>query len=826
MTSDVQPLGRRDFNQGWAVRRKVTAFQELGGASGSEWTDVTLPHDALISTARTADAPAGETSGYFPGGSFEYRTTLRHDEADRDSQIFLEFDGVYRDAMVYVNGALAGQHAFGYSRFVVRIDPYLREGQANEIRVTCRAHVDSRWYAGAGIYRDVHLIVKPAVHLAVDGVRVSTPDVDDARAVVQAVVTVRNASLRPATARIVMRVVDAGGAVVATATQPVSTLPGDDARTLSRLVVAHPDLWSADAPHLYRLEVELRTDDAVVDSQRVGFGIRTLQVDPEHGLRVNGRAVALRGACIHADNGPLGAAAISRAEERKIELLKAAGFNAIRSSHHPAGSALLDACDRLGMYVIDETFDMWTSGKSDDDYAFDFARWWESDVEALVVKDYNHPSVLFYSIGNEIPELGSGDGGRWSRLLATKVRELDPTRFVTNGVNGFVAVLDAVLAGMQQKREAAASGTSAGGINGMMTAMGQFMDQLQASPMVTERTEESYAALDVAGMNYGEARYESDRELFPGRVIIGTETWPAQIDRNWDLVTRSSHVLGDFTWTGMDYLGETGIGVVQYADQGSGGGGGSFSTSYPGLTAGCGDLDITGHARTISAYRQVVFGLLDAPAIAVHRPERHDAQVAIATPWSWSDTVASWTWPGFVGRPIGVEVYSDAEEVELLLDGASVGRSKVGETRRFRADFELTYQPGELTAVALRGGVEVSRSSLVSATGTVQLSVRPDRTTIDAGSHDLAFVSVTLTDEHGVVQNTSDRQVRVHVAGPGVLQGLGSGAPVTEEGFCSPEHRTYDGRALAVVRPTGVGEITVTVEADGCEPVTVTVRAA
>lgn len=822
MTSEAWQVGRREFNSNWSVRRKVTAFQELGGSAGAQWDEVTLPHDALISTPRTPHAAGGETSGYFEGGTFEYRKVLDVPASTAGMQVHLEFDGVYRDAMVYVNGALAGQHAFGYSRFTVRIDPYLHVGQENELRVTCRANVDSRWYTGAGIYRDVHMIVKAPVHIALDGVCVTTPDVDQDQAVVDGEVTVRNADLCTTTVRVNARVLNAAGVEVAASTQPLTLLPGESGRVRARMSVEAPDLWSAETPTLYRLAVEVADGDIVLDAEEVVFGIRTLQVDPVRGLRINGQSVKLRGACIHSDNGPLGAAAIGRAEERKIELLKAAGFNAIRSSHHPASSALLDACDRLGMYVMDETFDMWTSSKSDDDYASDFGQWWERDVESLVLKDRNHPSVIFYSIGNEIPELGSPTGGRWSRLLAEKVRSLDPTRLVTNGVNGFVAVLDSVLEGMKQRREATST-DSGSGVNGMMTEMEQFMGQLQSSPMVTTRTEEAYAVLDVAGMNYGEARYELDKDLFPGRVIVGTETWPAQIDRNWQLVTQHDHVIGDFTWTGMDYLGEVGIGVVRYAD-GTEGASTSFSTSYPGLTAGCGDLDIIGQPGTISAYRQTVFGLRSEPSIAVQRPGNYGREISVATPWSWSDTIASWTWHGYEGHPVRVEVYSDADEVDLLLDGALVARAEVGRSRAFRADFELTYRPGELTAVALRDGIETGRSSLTSASTSVVLRAEADRSQVEANTRDLVFVDLTLTDEMGRVQNGSDRQVRVSVHGPGVLQGLGSGARVSDENFGSGERRTVDGRALAIVRPTGLGEITVVAEADGCEPEAVVVQ--
>ncbi|MFI9172501.1 glycoside hydrolase family 2 protein [Streptomyces lincolnensis] len=817
-----------DFNTDWNYRRKVTPFQELGGAAGSPWTSVTLPHDALITTERHAQAPGGHTNGYFNGGAFEYRKTFTVSEQDRGKLMFLEFDGVYRDAVVTVNGALAGRHAFGYSRFVVRIDPYLRFGGDNEIGVSCRAHLDSRWYTGCGIYRDVRLIVKNPAHLAVDGVRITTPDVDEAIAITEIAARVQNASAVTTTLRVSAVITDDEGAEVARGKAPVTLLPADAETVRLRLPVDRPRRWSADTPTRYFARVELTDGDRVVDETVVPFGIRTVRADARRGLRVNGVEVKLRGACLHGDNGPLGAAAIGRAEERKIELLKAAGFNAIRSSHHPASSALLDTCDRLGMYVMDEAFDIWTQGKSDFDYSADFSQWWERDLEAMVAKDFNHPSVIFYSIGNEIPETGTPDGGRWSRRLAEKLRALDGTRLVTNGINGFVSVLDLVLGGMAQQREAArstdaAAGEQGGGVNGMMNAFGEMMGRIVSSPMVTERTEESFAALDVAGMNYGESRYGLDSDLFPDRVIVGTETWPTVIDRNWDLVKKHPHVIGDFTWTGLDYLGETGIGVVKYAGAEDGGQG--FSTVYPGLSAYCGDLDLVGHRRPVSYYREIVFGMRTEPYIAVRRPEHHGCPIAVSTPWAWSDCVSSWSWPGFEGAPVHVEVYADADEVELLLDGEPIGLCAVGTERAFRADFEVLYQAGELVAVARRNGEVVGRTSLVTATGPTRLSLTADRDKVRVGTRDLAFVTITLTDESGTVPNATDREVRVTVSGAGVLQGLGSGAPVTEETFNGPARHTYDGRALAVIRPTGAGTIVLEAQAEGCPPARLTLTA-
>jgi beta-galactosidase len=816
-------IGRVRFNDGWSFRTKTTAFQELGGSSASGWAEVHLPHDALIGQERRSDARRGETNGYFPDGAFEYRRTLHASAEDEGRQVLLEFDGVYRDAAVYVNGHLAGQRAFGYSRFTVRIDPFLEFGDDNEIRVECRTHLDSRWYAGAGIYRDVHLVVKNPGHIVADSIRVSTPHVEVDAATVEVVTEVANTGLRTKTYVLDAVVLAPGGDPVAAGRSPVTLLPGERATVRRRLHITGPLLWSVDTPHLHDVLLSLRDGDDVIDEEAVALGIRSLTLDPFHGLRINGQVVKLRGACIHLDNGPLGVVSMRAAEERKVARLKEAGFNAIRSSHNPMSTALLDACDKLGLLVMDETFDVWTSSKSDYDYAFDFPEWWERDVEALVAKDFNHPSVIFYSIGNEIPETGTPIGSRWGRKLAEKVRSLDATRFVTNGINPFVSMLDTIVPQMKARREATADDAVGGGVNTMMAGFGAMMGHIQSSEAATERTEESFAVLDVAGMNYADARYEQDRDRFPDRIIVGTETWPSSIAGNWALVQADARVIGDFTWTGWDYLGETGIGTVRYVqatDGGTDAAGEStgFSGGFPELTAWCGDIDITGVRRPVSYFRETVFGLRSQPYIAVDRPAFHDVPIAVATPWSWTDSLGSWSWAGFEDRPVRVEVYSDADEVELLLDGVVLGRSRVGEPHPFRATFETTYQPGTLEAIAYAGGVETGRSVIRSAAEAIVLSAHTERTELRLDGTDLGYVNIALTDPDGILHTTHDRSVSVHVDGPAVLQALGSGSPSTSETFAEDTHTTFDGRALAIVRPTGPGRITVTVSAEGAIP--------
>lgn len=806
-------MTRSAFNDGWTVRPKTSIFAQLGG-QGEAAVPVTLPHDALIGQERTSDGLG--KSAYFPrSAAFEYSKEFEVPAEWAQKRVSLELDGAYRDAVVFLNGDVVGQRPYGYTAFVLPLDDYLRYGETNTLRVEVRAHDDSRWYTGAGITRGASLLVDEFVHSTPFGVRVTTPDVDAERAAVEVCVEVVNASTRLRTISVDLDVLDADGAVVASGSAPVTLRAGGEERARIRTYVSEPALWNVDSPHLYSARVRLRDGDDKREERIERFGIRTIRIDPQHGLRINGETVKLRGACIHHDNGPLGAAAFPAAEARRVERLKAAGFNAIRSAHNPISRAMLDACDRLGMLVMDEAFDIWTESKSSFDYSLRFADWWERDIESMVAQDFNHPSVIFYSIGNEIPETGSPLGSQLGRRIAEKVRALDSTRLVTNGVNGFVSTIADVMVMMRER----GGGGAAGGVNDAMGSAGDMMNRVTASPLVTAKTEETFSVLDVAGLNYGDGRYELDRDLFPNRVIVGTETFPGHIDVLWDLVTRNGHVIGDFTWTGWDYLGEVGIGRVRYADEAL-----EFEAPYPWRTAWCGDIDITGHRRTISYYRETVFGLRGEPYIAVHRPETHGRQAATGG-WAWTDSINSWTWASEPGAPIVVDVYSDAEEVELVVNGETVGRSTVGDERAFQTRFDTTYQPGEIVAVAFTGGAEVARTTLTTASGAPGLVVAAERSELRVEAGDLAYVPIELRDERGVLSTDSDTTVTVEVEGAGVLQALSSGRPDSAEPFHSSSCTTFDGRALAIVRPTGAGEITVTVAAEGLRTVVTTVVA-
>ena len=817
-------MNRTSFNHDWHVRPKVSHFLELIGGSAEPWEAVTLPHDAMIGGRRNPDEHWG--NGFFPGGVWQYEKTFVADDELRGKRVLLEFEGVYRGASVWVNGALAGHRPYGYTDFSVSIGEHLRFGQENVVQVHAMSHQDSRWYTGAGIYRPVHLVVGEPLHLALDGVTVTTPDVDDGGAVVAVATTVENESLVTMTTTVTTEVLDDTGAVVARDVAPLTMFPGATETLRQRLLVAQPRRWSVDAPNLYSCRTTVETDGEAIDRETTTFGIRTLAVDAMRGLRINGEPVELRGACIHHDNGVIGAATIPRADERRVEILKEAGFNALRSAHHPMSSEMLAACDRAGMLVMDEAFDMWAEQKNDDDYGRVFPDWWEADVDAMVRKDRNHPSVIMYSIGNEIPDTGSSSGARMGRAICERVRAIDGTRIVTNSINHMLACGPAMFASLGEGTGAPSTDGEMG-VNTMMTMMEQWLPVLLQQEVVDATTAESFSYLDVGGYNYAESRYAMDHELHPQRVIVGSETNPAKIARNWELVRELPHVIGDFTWTGWDYLGESGIGRMRYAKDVAGeGGAGGFMADYPWITANVGDIDITGFRLPVSYWREIVWGLRDTPYVVVRPPAHHGDTANLRQMWTFTDAIASWSWPGSEGQPITVEVYADADEVELLVNGESVGRAEVGDAHPFIASIDTTYTPGELVAVAYRGGAETGRCTLASPTGSLQLDVQVDRPEIDATDRDLAYVAVTLVDADGNLYSTEDRPVTVTVDGPAVLQGFGSGNPCTEETFGSDTHDTYHGRALAVVRPTGPGTITVTASTKGCDDRTVTIEAA
>ena len=792
-------MKRENFNKDWTVKKGG----ELSFQVGQSAKKIKLPHDAMREEKRRADIKNGAQKGFFPNGEWEY---LKEFETDA-KHVVLEFEGIQNNARVYINECLAGQRPYGYSMFCVEADRYLQEGM-NEIRVVCSTLDDSRWYTGAGIYRDVTLLTSGLCYIQPNSLRIYTEELTNDYGVIVVEGLVKNDSEKATKIfRVKIEIFDAEGNPVTEETIPITVFRGQEGKIHRRLSIGKPAVWDTENPRLYLCRVTLLSDDGVEDADQDFFGIRKIFLDKDHGLRINGKEVKLRGACIHHDNGVLGAVSVRAAEERRIKRLKSAGFNAVRMAHNPASRCLLNACDKYGMLVMDEAFDCWATEKSPHDYAQYFTTWWEDDLVSMVERDFNHPSVILYSTGNEVGDIGLITGSVYARKLSEKLRELDPTRYLTNGVNSAYGLKDGV------KRHVTEHMKVGGNINEITARLPEIIEEVKSESEFAVTMEEAFANVDIAGYNYLTQRYEIDKELYPERIIVGTETFPRTIDKNWTLVKKHPHIIGDFAWSGWDYIGEAGIGKITYAQEKNYLG---FLAEYPWMTSRCGDIDLIGERRPASYYREIVFGGRKAPYIAVQNPAYFGVEKAVSD-WAWGDVIANWTWPGEEGKPAHVEVYSDAEEVELFLNGISQGKKPAGESNRFLAEFELEYQPGILEAVAYSYREEQGRFAVRTVSGAPVIKILPDKESF-TDTDDLIYVLLELQDAEGTRFITEDKLLHVQVEG-GEILGFGSARPDTEETYCAKEHMTFEGRALLVIRPDEADEIKLTVNAEGCAEV-------
>ena len=776
--------------------------------------DVTLPHDAMIEKPANPDSLNGGNTGFRDGDVYTYVKMLHAPEEYREKTVTLKFEGVYMNAFVYVNGQLAAKSPFGYTTFYAPLNDFLKYGEDNEIRVQVRAGAmtNSRWYSGAGIYRDVYLLESGLTNIVPEGVQVKTENADETYATLKVATELENKTAVAQDLVVETVIKDDEGNVAAKECTFATIFAGENRTIKQRILVENPELWSAENPKLYTYETKVYQNteakellDEAVDT----FGIRTLAVDAKRGFRVNGKTVNLRGGCIHHDSGLLGAATYEDAQYRQILRMKEAGFNAIRMSHHPMAPAMLRACDEIGMYVMDETFDMWNRLKSNYDYGLYFQEWWEKDVTAMVRKDYNHPSVILYSVGNEIPEIGTDKGAQTCQELSDKIRSLDDTRYTLASINGVFAAGDAVDQIVADvAANLSAEGKIDGNVNDFMSLMDEHMDEIVVHDAISKRLEKACAGVDIAGYNYMTARYEQDGETYPNRVIVGSETYPPEIARNWDLVERLPHVIGDFTWTGWDYIGEAGVGIPAYKW-----GEGGFGAGFPAQLAYPGDFDITGFRRPASYYREAVFGLSKKPYIAVQNPT-HYGEFLIKTPWVISDSTSNWNWSGMEGKPAIVEVYAQGDEVELLLNGTSLGKKAAGKEAGFRTLFETTYEPGTLTAISYENGQEIGRSELATAGAERALVVEQEAYVgLKAKEQELVYVQVEMRDENGILASDDNQKITLSVEGEVEVLGFGSGNPKPNYNFNEGVTELFGGRAQIIVKkPEGKVTLTVTAE--------------
>jgi len=760
---------------------------------------VTLPHDAMLAEPRTALSAGGTNTGWYEGYDYEYRRTLTVPENELADTHILEFEGVYHNAEVWLNGQKAAFRPYGYTNFYVDCAPYLHAGE-NELRVIARNadQPNSRWYSGAGIYRPVQLWTARGAHIALNGVKIRTWSLDPA------VVEVRVKTTAPGTVRLM-----------------VDDLPAvqqeSDGEAVFTLTLDNVRLWTPETPNLYTCRVSL-ADDEVAET----FGVRKVEWGTD-GFLLNGKRYIIQGACIHHDNGLLGAVCDPDAVARKVRLLKENGYNAIRSAHNPCSKALLAECDRQGMLVMDEYIDHWYIHKTEHDYVDYFNDWWRQDLTDMVEKDYNHPCVVLYSTGNEVSETAQKRGIALTKEMTDFLHGLDDSRPVTCGVNIFFNFLSSIGFGVysdekakkeaeraekaKQRGEKAAKKKAVGSqfFNNLAGLLGdEFMKRGATLHGCDVKTRDAFANMDIAGYNYGIYRYKHDLKKYPQRLILGSETFCNDAYKFRELAKQEPRLVGDFVWAGMDYLGEVMVGSWEYADYAE-----TFDGGPGWVSAGSGRIDLTGKPLGEALYTRVALEADNGPYIAVcpvnHTGDRHSPSA-----WKMTNAMPSWSWTGCEGCKANVEVYARAARVELVLNGHTVGSKTL--KNDCLARFSIPYESGTLEAVSYDAADhEIGRCKLQSAGGTTRLTLDAEEPTVKPGH--LCYVRLRYTDENGITKPLARGSIQVQVRG-GTLVGLGSACPFNKHSYLDSETDTYYGEALAIVR-MGDGDAMTIAASDG-----------
>ena len=772
-----------DFNQDWRFQRE-----------GGPWQQIDLPHDAMLLEKRDGKCRNGINSGYFPGGKYRYEKTFSLPESARGQSVALHFEGVYQNCTVSVNGKQAGSHHYGFTAFDVDISDVVKPGENTvTVFVDNSLEPNCRWYSGSGIYRPVQLWIRSPNHI--ETVHLKTVSIYPPQIKVDVSAT--------GNAPISVEILD-GDALIAAGTPGVIPISGGK-------------LWSAERPFLYTCVVKTDTDE-----RRLRFGIRELQWSAQAGLTVNGQRVLLRGGCIHHDHGILGAKEYRDAELRRIRILKENGFNALRISHHPASQITLDICDELGMYVMNEAFDGWYTPKSYHDYARWFESDWKADLTAMVESSRNHPSVILYSVGNEVSETATEKGVRVCGMLTEYVHSLDATRPVTAGINVLLNVYARMGLGVYRDKGAykpeplppkkgyreQKSGSAF--FNAMTQKLGKLMFVMASGAWGDRACRGAAEKLDILGLNYASSRYDPDTAKYPERIMVGSETMASDLPYNWARVQKYPQLIGDFVWAAWDYLGESCMGWTYH--------------SYPGLPmlANQGMIDITGKPLASMAFMQVVWGLRKEPYIGV-RPLNHAQEAPSKGSWQFTNAIDSWNWPGFEGTKATMEVYAAGSAVRLLLNGREIGTRRL---KDYKALFRLPYAPGVLTAQSLDETETVlAEFSLSSGEGKRRLSAIPEKRILQADSSELCYLPIEFVDEKGVLLPAVEKPVALSLSGPITLEGFGSALYKTEECYQQDHFTSYRGRCLAILRAgKQPGRATVTVSSADTEPITVTLE--
>jgi len=793
--ASISHFRNADFNADWQFHMGDIPDPFRSGEDELEWIPVHLPHDWSIMDYEIQDSlykgpfyknlPGGADVGYLRNGTAWYKKLFITPENCEDKKIILGFDGVQSQMELWVNGSMIGEHVYGYTPFQFDIAPALNDpGENNVILVkTVNPGENSRWLAGAGIYRPVTISLLQTVAVAPWGVYVSTPDVSIGQATINIEIELSNTgeSEVEVSGEILIRSSD--NREIKLNTEALIVAANSFATLTSSTTITEPDIWDIDQPHLYTAEVILEADGKTVDSYITSFGIRSIAYSVKDGFLLNGEELLMKGACMHHDNGLLGATAFKDAEYRRVKRMKENGYNAIRTSHNPPSESFLNACDEIGMVVIDESFDHWIMPKRPNDYSNYFEDWHIKDVQAMVYRDRNHPSVVMWSFGNEVKERADPEGIEIGKTLAKAIKEVDDIRPVTQAVC-------------------------------------KFWDQPGKE---WDYSVGAFSMLDIGGYNYEFLNYEADHVKYPDRMMYGSETFPKFAWENWEMVKRHSYVFGDFVWTGMDYIGESGLGHHTVIDEQSGQEL-SFLKPWPWYVSWCGDIDILGNKKPQSHYRDVIWGESKLELMAV-RPLPEGLSLWISF-WGWHDELNSWNWEGYENVPIKVKVYSSYPEVKLELNGEVIGTAQIDSTNKYTAEFELPYTPGELRATGISDGKEME-SVLLQTTGPAsKLELNEEKSVIRADKNALAFINVHAADQEGLLTPGDESGVLVKVGGPAILQAAGNGGPEHQGSFTDETFSLFRGKGMVIIRSTGEpGSITVEVSSRGLKPASITLEA-
>ncbi|MGY5356161.1 glycoside hydrolase family 2 TIM barrel-domain containing protein [Wenyingzhuangia sp. IMCC45467] len=770
------------FNNDWKFFRGTVNKAERVDFNDIEWRTVNLPHDwsieklpnqikdSIVGPFSKASV-GGAATGNTVGGEGWYRKTFVITSEQKNQRHELYFEGVYNQSEIWINGKKAYENVYGYTSFRFDITEFCNPvGQQNVVAVkVVNQGKNSRWYSGSGIYRHVWMFHTSKTYLKDWGTKITTKKVENNKAQIHVSATIIEGLGKQKNYKVKVSVINDQGQTVVANTEKIKVAKTSQTNVDINLSVNNPLLWSVENPYLYQIKLELCKGSKVVDVLSIPYGIRTIDYTVDKGFQLNGKTVLLKGGCVHHAHGLLGAAAFDDAEIRKVKLLKNNGYNAVRVAHNPFSESFMNACDSIGMLVIDEAFDQWNNKKNEQDYHLYFKDWSAKDIHNLIVRDKNHPSVIMWSIGNEIRERISEKGKKTALYLKNEILKYDTTRPITAGVNKYW--------------------------NKDRTAMISL--------------ENAMIHLDVSGYNYMWRFYEEEHSKMPNRVMYGSESVATEASENWDKVEALPYVIGDFVWTAMDYLGESGIGnslevnpeenVHQFM-------------SWPWYNGWCGDIDLIGVKKPQSYYRDVLWREKKI-SMAVELPVA-EGKIKKVSFWGWSEETLSWTFPDMIGKEMKINVYSRAPKVLLYLNDKLIGEQITNS--QYKAQFKVNYKEGVLKAVAVENGKEIATTVLKTIGEPSALKLTADKTVLKANGQSLSYVLVELVDDQGNVVVDDFRQISVKSQGVAQIIGIGNGAPADMESFGSLTPKLFNGRAMIILRSGNkVGETKIKVTSVG-----------